>query len=281
MMRPVVKYPTNHHLSQILERWTVNGVWTNGSWALEAGIFGGAEPTSPSDMSNIESFGDSWSARVTHRFGRSQLGTRPWEVAASFGSVAEKHDGQAEITRLYNLALRHEKDHGSVHVYGLLEASRSDPEDVTGNYSILGEGSLTVGPHKPYARVEIATRPEYQRAGAPSTRGFFRYDHDEKPIGTTRWFILSAGYGYTATALPFSARPYVEAQFNRVRPERGGIDPVVLFGRSSFWSLSAGFRVFLGGDPMRMGSYGVLDPMTRMHRMQMRMQASAAAGHDR
>ncbi|MEX2283424.1 MAG: hypothetical protein WEE89_13155 [Gemmatimonadota bacterium] len=80
-----------------------------------------------------------------------------------------------------------------------------------------------------------------------------RYDHDADPIGATGWLIVTAGYGVTATALPFSARPHVEAQFNRVRPERGAVDPVAMFGRSTFWSLSAGFRLFLGGDPMRMG----------------------------
>jgi hypothetical protein len=26
--------------------------------------------------------------------------------------------------------------------------------------------------------------------------------------------------------------------------------------------VSTGFKIFLGGDSMRMGSYGVLDPMT-------------------
>ena len=131
------------------------------------------------------------------------------------------------------------------------------------------KASLTIAAHKPYARVELATRPEYTRMGDPDTRGFFRYDHDAEPIGSTQWLIATVGYGYTATSLPFSARPYVEAQFNRVDADVGVV-PEFLYSRESFFTLSAGFRLFVGGDPMRMGSYGVLDPMTRAHRMRMK-----------
>jgi hypothetical protein len=70
------------------------------------------------------------------------------------------------------------------------------------------------------------------------------------------------GYGYDLTGDPLSLRPFVEAQHNRVWEERGNANPRELFGRASFWSLSAGVRVFLGGGPMRMGAYGVLDPMS-------------------
>ena len=44
MSRPGLKYPTNHHLSQVLEPWTVNGIWHLAGWSLEAGVFGGTEP---------------------------------------------------------------------------------------------------------------------------------------------------------------------------------------------------------------------------------------------
>ena len=279
MMRPVVKYPTNHHLSQILERWTVNGIWADPNWSVEAGVFGGTEPTSPSDLSNIESFGDSYSLRVTRRVGQGFMGAWPWEIAASFGHVAETHDDETRVTRLYNVAVRHEGDHGRVHLYTLLEGSKSDPEDGHGYYSVAAEASAQTARHKPYARIEFATRPEYERAGPRNTQEFFRYDHDAHPIGSTRWLILSAGWGWTASTLPFGIRPFAEAQYNHVSEDEGGVDPVALFGRSSFWTLSAGFRVFLGGDPMRMGSYGILDPMTMMHLMQMSMAASPDTTH--
>ncbi|MGQ0813059.1 MAG: hypothetical protein ACT4O1_01155 [Gemmatimonadota bacterium] len=271
MSRPVVKYPTNHHLSQILERWTVNGVYVNPTWSVEVGVFGGNEPTSPWDFSNLESFPNSWSTRISRHIGAGEMGVWTWELSGSFGYVKEEHEeGEpAEVTRLFNLALRHEKDHPFGRMYSLIEGSWSDPKDADGYYSAAGEMSVTRGMHKPYARIEYATRPEFAREGPPNTSGFFRYDHDDEPIGSTRWLTIVAGYGVTATQLPFSARPYVEAQWNRVAEHKGGIDPETLFGRSSFLSLSAGFRVFLGGESMRMGGYGVLDAMTLMHRMQM------------
>lgn len=266
MSRPAVKYPTNHHLSQILERWTVNGVYVNSGWSLEAALFGGGEPEGPYDFSNIESFGDSWSARVARRFGDGYGPMAATELAASFGRVREVHHDEATVTRLYNAAVRHERMYSFGTLYGLVEGSMSDPDDDDGYFSVLGETKASLGDHQPYYRIEYATRPEYPREGAPGTQGFFRYDHDAHAIGATRWLINTIGYGYSLTGYPVSARPFVEVQHNRVGAERGVIEPQDLFGRRSFWGLSAGFRVFLGGDPMRMGAYGVLDEMTVMHR---------------
>jgi hypothetical protein len=197
------------------------------------------------------------------------MGAWPWEFGASFGRVVEEHEDETVVTRLYNIAIRHEHDHGDFHMYSLIEASLSDPQHGAGYFSVLAEGSLQRGRHKPYGRIELATRPEYQRAGAPGSAAFFRYDHDDHAIGSTRWLILGAGYGVTLSTLPWSMRPFVEGQYHRAYSDRGPVTPEQLFGRSHFWSVSAGFRVFLGGDPMRMGAYGVLDPMTMMHRMQM------------
>ena len=269
MSRPAVKYPTNHHLSQILERFTLNGVYSSPRFSAEVGVFGGNEPTGPYDFSNAESFANSWSTRLAARFGAPEMGIFPWELSGSYGYVVEEHDGEEDVTRLYNAAMRHEAMTRAGRTYGLLEASMSDPAHHDGYFSILAEGSVTRGVHMPYARVEYATRPEYPREGLPGTDEFFRYDHDDEPIGSTRWLIVSAGYGLEATSLPFSARPFVEVQWNRVSADDGGIDPEDLFGRSSFFGLTAGFRLFLGGEPMRMGAYGVLDAATFMHRMQM------------
>jgi hypothetical protein len=266
MMRPALKYPTNHHLSQILERWTVSGAYVRGGWSLEAGIFGGSEPEGPYDFGNIESFPDSWSARVARRFGEGFGPLAPWEASASYARVAEAHGDEKETTFLANAALRHSARHRFGDLYALAEASRSEPEGHDeGYWSLLGEAQLGTGRHLPYYRVEYATRPEYDREGAPGTEGFFRYDHDAHPTGATRWLVNTLGYGHTLTGLPLSVRPYAEVQHARVREERGGTRPGALFGTDSFWTLSAGFRVYLGGGPMRMGMYGVLDPMSVMH----------------
>lgn len=274
MSRPVLKYPTNHHLSQILERWTVNGAFLREGWSVEAGIFGGAEPEGPYDMSNIESFGDSWSVRLAGRFGDLPEGGRPWEVSASTARVTEDHDGGSETTALYNLALRHDRARPFGRTYGLVEWSWSDPDGHEGYWSVLAEAAVDGGRHRPYARVEYATRPEFDREGPPGTDRFFRYEHEAEPVGATRWLITTVGYGYRLTDLPVSARPFVELSHHRIREERGEVVPRDLFGAGSAWSLSAGLRIFLGGDPMRMGAYGVLDPMTRMER-----GAARAGGH--
>ncbi len=276
MSRPVLKYPTNHHLSQALERWTLNGVAQVGQWSVEAAVFGGAEPTGPYDFSNIESFADSWSARVTRRFGSEDMGSWPWELSLSHASIVEHHEEESATTNLYNAAVRHEDKHGKTRMYALLEASLSDPEHFDGFFSVLAEGSMEAGRHKPYARVEYARRPEFERLGPIGTKEYFRYDHEEEPIGATRWLIITGGYGFTLVGKATSLRPYVEAQYQHVRADRGGIEPQQLFGRNSFFGLSIGTRVFLGGEAMRMGAYGVLDPMTRMHRP---MMMTATAPH--
>jgi hypothetical protein len=263
MARPGLKYPTNHHLSQILERWTLNASWLRGGWSLEAGLFGGQEPEGAYDFSNIESFGDSWSTRVARRWGVPP-GTS-WEASASFASVTEFAHTVEETTRFVNAALLRSGPLAGGRVYAMAEASRSFLADHADFFSILGEMRYDDGRRQPYARVEYATRPEYEREGPAGEDDFFRYGHDDDPIGRSRWLIVTAAYAQQATANPWSVRPFVEVQFHRV-VGAGGTSARQIFGTNSFWALSLGARVILGGDPMRMGSYGVLDPMTEMSR---------------
>ena len=280
MSRPVLKYPTNHHLSQILERWTLNAVFWTAGFSAEAGVYGGDEPDGPYDFSNFEGFGRSWAFRLSGRSGETVMGVSPWELYASFARTRETHGAfDAEIRSLMNAALRHEANHRPGRLYALVEASLSAPGRDDGYYSFLAEASLQRGAHQPYARIEFATRPEYERQGAGGNNGFFRYDHDAEPIGTTRWLIFTGGYGFKATKLPYSLRPFAEVEWQHVSAWRGISNPLALYGRSSFATLSTGFRVFLGGDPMRMGAYGVLDPMTMMHRMDMSMKTMTEHHH--
>ena len=276
MYRPALKYPTNHHLSQILERWTVNlSYLSDAGLGIEVGVFDGDEPEDWLDIGNYRNFGNSFSGRLSYRFGQTVAGTAPWEVSASFGHVRETHGGHHEdVTNLFNAALRHDATYGFGSLYGLAEASLSDPEEGEGYFSLLGETQLRLGAgarHRPFYRVELATRPEYPR-DAQEGDGFFRYDHGVHALGATRWLINTIGYGFEATRLPVSARPFVEASHHLVRHERGPdrLDPENLFGGSSFWSFAAGVRLYLGGGPMRMGTYGVMDPMTlSMREMEM------------
>lgn len=273
MYRPALKYPTNHHLSQVLERWVASLAYlTDAGFGIELGLFDGNEPDGPWDVSNIGSFGNSWSGRVSYRIGEAGGVAAPWEISASHAQIRESHghEGIVELTLLYNAALRHEAAYGFGQLYGLAEASLSDPEEGDGYFSLLGETQLGLGPrsaHRPFYRIEYATRPEYTREGVEGD-GFFRYDHDDHAIGATRWLINTAGYGVDLTSLPLSARPFIEISHSRIGHERGpaSLEPEALFGGDSFWTLVAGVRVFLGGGPMRMGMYGVVDPMSRAMR---------------
>jgi hypothetical protein len=257
MARPGLKYPTNHHLSQILERWTANVSWVRSGWSIEGGIFGGQEPDGVYDFSNIDSFGDSWSARVAHRFGA-------WEASTSFAAVTEYAHTVAETTRLVNAALLRDAPIGNGRLYTLAEASRSYLADHDDFFSFLGEARWSGGGHQPYLRLEYAERPEYAREGLGDE--FYLYDHEDDPVGSTRWLIGTAAYAYQLTPNPWSVRPFVELQHHRVSSGGGAVSPSGLFGMTSFWAVSVGARVFLGGDPMRMGAYGVLDPTTEMER---------------
>jgi hypothetical protein len=178
--------------------------------------------------------------------------------------VGEKVHGVSARTQLANVALRHERSYGFGKLYALAEASRSWPERGRGLYSLLGEGSVAFGRdarHQPYYRFELATRPEYVRQGLPGTKGYFRYHHDDDPVGATRWIANTLGYAYRVSDLPVSARPYVEIQHDKVRRARGVVGPHALYGASDLLSVSFGVRLSFGGDQMRMGSYGLLDPM--------------------
>ena len=266
MARPGLKYPTNHHLSQILERWTLNAVWLRDRWSVEAGVFGGQEPDDPYDFSNIESFADSWSVRVARRFGAGSGPAAEWEASASFGRITEYAHTVEETTSLVNAALLRSAPLRGGHLYALAEGSASFLEDHDEYFSVLGEARYQIRRHQPYLRVEYARRPEYTREGASGSDEFFRYEHDEDPIGATRWLITTAAYAYELTGAPWSARPFVEVQHHQVRGDGGGIAATELFGGTRFWVVSVGARIFLGGEPMRMGTYGVLDAMTSMAR---------------
>ena len=267
MSRPGLKYPTNHHLSQVLERWTVNGIWRLAGWSLEAGVFGGAEPEGPYDLSNIRDFPNSWSGRLTRRWTSGAGSAAEWEASVSHARVTESHGGHEETTGLSNAALRRSGPAGPGMLYGLFEASRSDPEGSEGYTSLLAEARYDASRHQPYLRLEYATRPEYARMGPAGSDDFFRYDHDGHATGATRWLIATAAYARQLSAYPVSLRPFLEVQYHRVRAERGEVPQGRFPGsNSSFWVLSLGARLFLGGGPMRMGSYGMLDPMTMMGR---------------
>ncbi|MEW5930734.1 MAG: hypothetical protein AB1941_25010 [Gemmatimonadota bacterium] len=65
MSRPFVKFPANHHLSQVLERAVAVAAVRGGPLLLEGALFNGDEPQGPDDLPQWDRFGDSWSVRAT------------------------------------------------------------------------------------------------------------------------------------------------------------------------------------------------------------------------
>ena len=205
---------------------------------------------------------------MTRRWTSGAGSATEWEASVSHARVTESHHGHDETTRLLNAALRRSGPAGPGRLYGLAEASRSDPEDSEGYTSLLAKMRYDANRHQPYLRLEYATRPEYARMGPARSDDFFRYDHDGRATGATRWLIATAAYARQMSSHPVSLRPFLEVQYHRVRAERGDVPQGGFPGAdSSFWVLSLGARLFLGGGPMRKGSYGVLNPMTVMGRM--------------
>lgn len=65
MSRPVVRFPVNHHLSQVLERAVALAGVRAGPVTVEGSLFNGDEPASPGSWPAWDRFGDSWAARLT------------------------------------------------------------------------------------------------------------------------------------------------------------------------------------------------------------------------
>ncbi|HTO72480.1 MAG TPA: hypothetical protein VMJ30_01615, partial [Gemmatimonadales bacterium] len=141
--------------------------------------------------------------------------------------------------------------------------------------SWLVEGAWTGGRHRPYLRYENTDRPEEERTSDPyrSPR-----PHLENSItGTTRWSIVTAGYGFELfPGRKYSVEPIAEVSHAAIKTIGGGIfDPEVFYGGSTFWRLAIGARLSWRMKGHRMGRYGVLDgqvapallPMSASHQM--------------
>jgi hypothetical protein len=255
MSRPIVRYPVNHHLAQILERAVVIADMSAGPFILEGGLFNGDEPERPGGWPRLSRFGDSWAGRLTVLpVGRLELQGSYANVHSPEhrqGSGTEQH--KASVSARLNGAL------GAQQVYGLAEWARtSEAEGALKFHSLLAEGAWSRGISRLYYRYERTERPEEQRTLSP-----FRSirPHFENSIqGITLWTIHTAGYGFRVTSpkLRLTGLPFAEVSYGRVTSVGGGLfDPRTFYGKTSFWALSMGVRLTMGMPMHRMGHYGM------------------------
>src|SRR5688572_1792387 len=265
IVRPFVKYPANHHLSQILERLFVSGAVSVGPAVLEAGLFNGTEPVDPEDLGDVDNFGDSWSARAT------VLPLAGLELQASYAEVTSPENpmGEGLDHEMWNASVRFARESGANTWYVLLEAGKTSEGLGSTNFfdyrTILAEGSVHRSGWRLAARYERTVRPEEERT-VDLFRGV-RPHTSVSILGTTQWDIGSVQLARSVRLGKLSLLPFVEASRLHATPEQEF--PVVIpenyYGSDRLWSFSFGIRSTIGMWHDRMGRYGAARVQTSEH----------------
>ena len=253
MSRPVLRYPVNHHLAQILERAVAIAAVHRRGISGEIGLFNGDEPERPGQWPRIGGrFGDSWAARVT---GAPIAGL---EVQGSHARVhsPEHRPGAGTDQSKWSLSGRWDGTLRRSPVYALVEWARTS--EASGFFtfsSFLAEGAWSTGSHRLHYRLERTERPEEQRI---SHFRSLRPHLENSILGITRWTIHTAGY-----AAPSLVRggvvlqPVVEISHGRIGKVGGGLfDVPQTYGKDNFWTVTLAVRAGFGGGMHRMGRYG-------------------------
>jgi hypothetical protein len=257
MSRPILRYPVNHHLAQILERAVAIAGLHAGPVLMEGGLFNGDEPERPGQWPRLSRFADSWSGRVS---------VAPISEMELQGSHAEVHSpehrgGAGPDQSKWSVSGRWDGRIDGFPVYGLLEWARTSEADGFFIYrSILAEGAWTAGRSRVQYRFEQSDRPEEERTTSPfrSRRPLL----ENSILGETRWTIHSLGYSFQRrySRARLTLMPLIELSYGRIKSIRGAVFNVRSFyGKTSFWSLSLGVRMGLGMSMHRMGRYGVAE----------------------
>ena len=249
MSRPTVRFPVNHHLSQILERAVVLAGLRVGPALLEGALFNGDEPVSPGSWPAWDRFGDSWSVRLT---------VSPIQGLEAQGSYAwvkspEDRGGAAPADRKVSASARWERGRW----YGEVEWARTATADGAFVFhSALAEGAFTLGRHRPYVRLERSDRPEEERVFSSRFRTR-RPLFDNSILGITRWTVLTGGEALELSWGALRYTPFVEASWIGIARVGGGVfDPQVFFGRTRGTAITLGVRLTTGMRMHRMGRYG-------------------------
>jgi len=282
MMRPLVKYPVNHHHAQVIERVLAIGALRVGDpvggrgAAVEYGVFNGDEPVGPFAGPRWSRFGDSHAGRVTLKPGaRVELqASRAFVKSPGFTTGGAFDHTQSSASVRYDAPIA---TGGSGVSYAFAEVARTDEGTSAARAfryeSALAEASVRWRGASLSARLESTERPESERLldAFRTANGHI----DFQIIGVTRWRIATVGL--TAPALSIGRfrgttlgrlTPFAEvARANAVARRRPAVfEPAEFYGNSTQWSLSAGLRMHVGSMRSRMGRYGVLDSRDRgMH----------------
>ena len=254
MSRPVLRYPVNHHLAQVLERVVGIAAVSVGPVGAEAALFNGDEPERAGQWPNASRFGDSWAARLT---------LRPWAGVELQGSHAdvkspEHRAGQGSEQQKWSTSARIERRIAGLPLYAMGEWARSTESDGFFRFdSFLLEGAWQAGGHRLYYRHERTERPEEERE-----LDFFRSvrpHHDDSILGVTRWSVNTIGgaIGLLGAGSPVRVEPLIELSWGRVASLTPvGFDAEAFYGSDRFWTITVAARVGWGAPMHRMGRYG-------------------------
>jgi len=249
MTRPAVRFPVNHHLSQILERAVGFAGLRAGPVMIEGALFNGDEPVSPGSWPAMSRFGDSWATRLTV----VPVTGLEAQVSYAFVHSPENRPGAGPDDAKLSASARWERGPW----YGLLEWVQTRAAGGAFVFrSGLAEGALTLGNQRLYLRVERSDRPEEERLFASPFRTR-RPLFENSILGITRWTVVTAG---DAMELRRNHRvrlaPFIEGSYLGIARVGGGVfDPRIQYGRTSGYEVRAGVRLATGMPMPRMGRY--------------------------
>ncbi|MDQ6611007.1 MAG: hypothetical protein M3Y64_01130, partial [Gemmatimonadota bacterium] len=268
MMRPLEKYPVNHHHSQIIERQQAVAAvqLTDGARyaAIEFARLNGDEPAGPFKGPRWSRFGDSWAARFT---------VQPLdglELSASRALVhsPELQQGGAFDHAQHNALARFDKPNSAGNTrYVLAEWARTD--ELTNQrtafqyYSALAEAAYGWHWARLAARYEQTDRSEQQRLRDP-----FRepVGHVEFQIlGVTQWKVATVALEGPSTGNRLvRGAPFVEVARAQAasRNSPSVFEPALFYGKPTLWLFTIGIRLRTGTMRGRMGRYGVMENKT-------------------
>ena len=264
MMRPLEKYPVNHHHSQIIEREQAIGAlrFSRGERyaAIEYARFNGDEPAGPFKGPQWSRMGDSWSARITMQplDGLEISGSRAHVISP------ELQQGGAFDHAQRNVLARFDKPTSSGNTRYLL-AEWAQTDEITNHrtaftyHSQLAEGAYGWRWAQISARAERTDRAEQMRLRDPFREPLGHVDF--QILGVTQWKLATVGIqGPFISNRSMHATPFLEVA--RLVPTSRNtpsvFEPLLFYGKPTLWSYTAGVRLQVGTMRSRMGRYGVM-----------------------